>query len=288
MSVEPVSHRFRSQTLDLHYVEWGDRDRPTLILQHGGNDHARSWDRLARALSDRFRVVAPDLRGHGDSGWSSDGNYSVNACVYDLRALYRALGVETAAIIGHSFGGMVASRYAGLYPETVRHMVVIEGLGLSRGWVETWLATPVEQRLLAYFEQIDTALATEARPYARIEDVAARLRAHNPRLSSELALHLAGHATRLGPDGMLRWKFDLRFRARAPIDLSTEERRRLRWRIDAPVLLIDGSESPLAGPAEAYTEFRDARRLLVEGAGHWVQHDGFDEVAAACREFLGA
>ena len=80
----PTSQTFISQRLRLHYLDWGNRWKPPLVLVHGGRDHARSWDWVAEQLRDDYHVVAMDHRGHGDSDWVSDGNYSANDMVYDL------------------------------------------------------------------------------------------------------------------------------------------------------------------------------------------------------------
>ena len=66
----PTSHRFVSQRLDLHYLNWGNPGAPLLVLVHGGRDHARNWDWVAQALRYDWHIICPDLRGHGDSAWS--------------------------------------------------------------------------------------------------------------------------------------------------------------------------------------------------------------------------
>ena len=75
----PTSHSFVSQRLRLHYNDWGNAGAPPLLLQHGGRDHSRSWDWVARELRRDWRVIAPDLRGHGDSAWSPNGTYAMGA-----------------------------------------------------------------------------------------------------------------------------------------------------------------------------------------------------------------
>ena len=67
MMAEPADRFYESQGLRLHYVDWGNETAPPLILIHGGLDHCRNWDAIARELQPHFHVVAPDLRGHGDS-----------------------------------------------------------------------------------------------------------------------------------------------------------------------------------------------------------------------------
>src|ERR1700712_6060227 len=125
----PTSNSFISQRLRLNYVDWGNPDAPPLILQHGGRDHCRSWDWVADELRHDWHVIAPDLRGHGDSAWSPEGHYQMDAFVYDFAQLVHTLGHEQVTIIAHSLGGNVATRFTGLYPEKVRKLVNIEGLG---------------------------------------------------------------------------------------------------------------------------------------------------------------
>src|SRR5262249_36358744 len=73
----PTSHYFYSQRLKLHYVDWGNPEKPPLLLIHGGRDHARNWDWVAEDLRRDFHIVAPDLRGHGDSQWAVGGSYAM-------------------------------------------------------------------------------------------------------------------------------------------------------------------------------------------------------------------
>lgn len=129
----PTSHFFTSLRTRLHYLDWGNPSAPTLILVHGGFDHARSWDWTARALSRDYHVITPDLRGHGDSGWSPDGSYMMGNFIYDLAQLVDLLDRPPVTIVGHSLGGAISLRYAGLFPDKLRKLVAIEGLGLSPG-----------------------------------------------------------------------------------------------------------------------------------------------------------
>src|SRR5688572_10530996 len=112
---DPVSRYYTSIRLKLHYLDWGNAGAPPLILLHGGRDHAHNWDGVARALRDEYHVIAPDLRGHGDSEWSPDASYSLVSHVHDLAELIDQLGLAPLPVVAHSFGGMVTMRYAGLY-----------------------------------------------------------------------------------------------------------------------------------------------------------------------------
>ena len=116
----PASHNFVSQRLRLHYVDWGNPHAPLLILLHGGRDHCRNWDWLAAELREDWHIIAPDLRGHGDSDHSPDGRYTMDAYVYDLAQLIHQQSTTPVSIIAHSLGGSIAVRYAGIYPEFVK------------------------------------------------------------------------------------------------------------------------------------------------------------------------
>jgi pimeloyl-ACP methyl ester carboxylesterase len=83
----PTSNTFISQRLRLHYVDWGNADKPPLLLVHGGRDHCRSWDWTAEALREDWHIIALDHRGHGDSQWTDDGNYRTMDLVYDVAQL---------------------------------------------------------------------------------------------------------------------------------------------------------------------------------------------------------
>ena len=125
----PTSRIYFSQRLRLHYVDWGNPTAPPLLLVHGGRDHCRNWDWVATALRRDWHVLAPDLRGHGDSQWSPDGNYSTSAYIYDLDQLIHQQELAPVTIVAHSLGGNIAIRYTGVFPEKVRKLVAIEGLG---------------------------------------------------------------------------------------------------------------------------------------------------------------
>ena len=83
----PTSRIYFSQRLRLHYVDWGNASAPPLMLLHGGRDHCRNWDWVAAALRDEYHIIAPDLRGHGDSAWSASGHYTMANYIYDLAQL---------------------------------------------------------------------------------------------------------------------------------------------------------------------------------------------------------
>ena len=126
----PTSHSYFSQRLRLHYLDWGNDDGADMLLIHGVHDHCHSWDWLAQSLRDRFHVVAPDLRGHGDSEWTLGSPYSYLEYVQDIAQLVQQRHLAPLTLVSHSLGGTIASIFAGTYPEFVSRLVIIEGVGL--------------------------------------------------------------------------------------------------------------------------------------------------------------
>src|SRR5256885_2169085 len=146
----PTSHTFFSQRLRLHYVDWGNPTKPPLVMLHGGRDHCRNWDWAAEALRDDWHILAPDLRGHGDSAWSTDGSYAIAGYIYDLAQLVHQQRLAPVTIIAHSLGGQIALRYAGIYPDTVARLVAIEGLGPSPAQLEKVSTRTIVERMDAW------------------------------------------------------------------------------------------------------------------------------------------
>src|SRR5262245_37926997 len=106
MVTEPQQRFYESQRLRLSYWTWGEDSRPPLFLVHGGRDHARTWDQVAEAFARDYYVIAPDLRGHGDSEWVHGGHYATIDHIPDLTKLIDMHG-GSAPVIGHSFGGSI-------------------------------------------------------------------------------------------------------------------------------------------------------------------------------------
>jgi len=268
-------HTFLSQRLRLHYLAWGDAAAPAVILVHGGRDHARAWDDVAQALAAKYRVIVPDLRGHGDSQWADAGSYTMPCFMYDLVALIRELKLDQVSLVGHSLGGNIVLRTAGLYPELVRRAVSIEGLGPSPQQAQDMAAKPVEARLRGWIDEQRQLEVRTPRTYATLEDALARMQAQNPHLNPAQASHLTQHGVRPAAGGGYVWKYDPYLRSWPPIDLSRDEIRTLWGRITCPVLLVYGAASWASNPGVdgRALAFRNATVASVEGAGHWVHHD---------------
>jgi pimeloyl-ACP methyl ester carboxylesterase len=284
-SPAPQARFYQSQGLTLHYTDWGNAAAPPLILIHGGLDQSRSWDQVALSLRTNFHVIAPDLRGHGDSDWASGSSYSLADHVYDLTCMMTSLGLEKAAIVGHSMGGMVSLVYAGAFPEKVSRLAVLDG-------VTNFPARkikPIEARIAEWIAVLDKTAWRKTHRYASVADAAERMRARNARLTRKQAMHLATHALKQDADGSYIWKFDPYLRAPAPYRLSLQDHIALWSGIACPTLLVAGGESFLPDPEKAGVlgHFRQAELVRIEGAGHWLQHDKPAEVIDVLKTFLG-
>lgn len=284
----PVSHSFTSLRQRLHYVEWGEPDAPVLLLVHGGRDHARSWDWTAEALAKDWRVIAPDLRGHGDSAWTSDGQYSMEAYVYDLAQLIDQIGVTPVTIVSHSMGGNIALRYTGAYPDRVRRLVAIEGLGPSPKTRAELDAKGMPARLKKWIEEAQKASGRTPRRYASIDDALTRMMEQNTHLTPDQARHLTIHGVNRNEDGTWSWKFDPYLNLWPPADTSAAAMDQLWGAITCPVLLMYGADSWASNPERdgRLAPFRDARVVEYANAGHWLHHDQFDRFIADVKAFL--
>ena len=284
----PTSHSFMSQRLKLHYMAWGDPAAPPLLLLHGGRDHCRSWDWVAERLCDRYRIIAPDLRGHGDSAWSPDGDYSMMAYLYDLAQLIHQLNLAPLTLIAHSLGGNIALRYAGLYPENISRLVSIEGMGPSPKMIVEREKTPVSDRWRGWIDAKRKASGRLPRRYASFDEALARMKAENGYLTDDQARHLAAHGISQNEDGTYSWKFDNYLRIWGPLDLQPDQISGLWESITCPTLLCYGEKSWASNPeADGRAKhFRNARTVSFPDAGHWLHHDRFEMFMDEVEGFL--
>jgi pimeloyl-ACP methyl ester carboxylesterase len=284
----PTSHSYFSQRLRLHYVDWGNAAAPPLLLVHGGRDHCRNWDWVAQALRDDYHIVAPDLRGHGDSEWMRGGTYRTSEYVYDIAQLLHQTRLTPVTIISHSLGGMISLRYAGVYPENVVKLVAIEGLGYPPDMLAKHANKRPHHRMQDWIDALREISGRVPRRYASLEEALRRMQQANPHLTAEQARHLTIHGANQNEDGTYSWKFDNYVRIDPPSGLEAEDTHELWSRITAPTLLVRGTESWASDPDEdgRAAHFQNARVLNVEGAGHWAHHDQLEVFLSEVRAFL--
>ena len=286
----PTSHSYFSQRLRLHYVDWGNADAPPLLLVHGGRDHCRNWDWLAEALREEWHIIAPDLRGHGDSQWMIGGSYGLSEYVYDIAQLLHQTKHQPITIIGHSLGGAISLQYAALYPEAVRKLIAIEGLGWPPDRVKDREDKPSEERITEWVDFTRSISGRAARRYPSIEEAFQRMQEANPHLTPDQAQHLTIHGVNQNEDGTYSWKYDNYTRIRAPFGFPESERQKLWQRITCATLLVRGTESWASDPEidGRAQNFQNAQFANIEGAGHWVHHDKLTEFKLLAQEFLAA
>ena len=285
----PTSHTYFSQRLRLHYVDWGNPDAPPMILIHGGRDHCRNWDWVAEAFRHDYHIIAPDLRGHGDSQWMLGGSYNQMDYVYDIAQLLNQKEMSDVTVIGHSLGGSISLMYTSLYPDRVKKLVSIEGMGPPPSMLEERVNKPMDERIHFWMDDLRKLSGRQVRRYPNLEDAFQRMQTENPHLSEDQARHLTVHGSNQNEDGTYSWKFDNYVRTFPPFGLPIEDTWALFKNITCSTLLVRGLESWAGDP------IRDGRienfdcPLEVEAfpdAGHWVHHDQLDPFIERVRTFL--
>lgn len=281
------SHFLALRGLRHHVRTWGDPQAPRMFLLHGWMDVSASFQFLVDAFSRDWHVIAPDWRGFGLTEWAPDG-YWFPEYYADLEALLDHYQSGAAArLVGHSMGGVIASVYAGIRPDRVARLVSLEGLGLARH-------TP--DRAPARYAQWLDGLKVQPgfRPYRSFDEVAARLKKNNPRLTDERAAFLARHWAKPLETGEVVLVSDPRHKLPNPYLFRIEEAIACWRRITAPVLLVSGQLSEMAARmkdtseqlAERRGAFRDRREIVLEGAGHMMHHDQPQRLARLIEDFL--
>jgi pimeloyl-ACP methyl ester carboxylesterase len=266
--------------LRVHYVEWGAPDAPPVVLLHGLRSYARTWEPVATALADRYRIIALDHRGRGDSAWDPAGDYSTGAYVSDLEQLAGSLALERFTLVGHSMGGTNAIVYAARNPGRVR-LLAVEDIG------------PGSSASGAGAERVRRELAQTPREFAAIAEARAYWRGVRPDISDAALESRVENTLRRLPDGRWAWKFDLDGIARARLDPDPARHVDLWPHVEGlrcPVLVIRGARSDFLSAATC-AEMAARQPLLcwteVAAAGHYVHDDNLAAYLAALRDFLG-
>ena len=225
---------------------------------------------------------------HGDSQWSPDGNYEMSSFVYDLAQLIHQLNLAPVTIVAHSMGGNIALRYTGLYPENVRRLVAIEGLGHSPAVQAERDAIGIQKRFRQWIEDKRNASGRLHRRYQTLDAALDRMKAENTYLTDEQARHLTIHGASRNEDGTWSWKFDNYLNIWAAFDMPREDLHAIWNAITCPVLMLYGANSWASNPGKdgRISHFSSARVVEYENAGHWLHHDQFDRFMADLRAFL--
>lgn len=282
----PQSRKLQLGTgLGCHILEWGDGDH-TVVLIHGFLDNAWGWQPVVdAALSAGLHVVAPDMRGHGDSDWVGPGGYyHFVDYLADLHELVAEVGRARVSLVGHSMGGSIAAYYAGAFPERVHRLALLEGLGPPES------KEPMPARVATWLAAWKRVRERSPRSYAGVEEAAARLVEHDPLASAEMARFLAEKGTTAALGGRVRFKHDPLHATPGPYGFSLAVAEQFWRRVRCPTLLVTAAESHMRhSPSEEARRikcFTHARRAVVEGAGHMMQRHQPKKVGELVRNFL--
>ena len=273
--------------LTYHVVEWdGPADR-TFVLVHGFSDLGRGWEPVAELLAPHGRVIAPDLRGHGDSDRvGAGGYYHFMDYVADLDDVIARCATGEVVLVGHSMGGSIAGYWAGTRPDRLARLVLLEGLGppdlaavdpvaRTAMWIDAWKAARTKPAFRA-MASIDIAIA--------------RLRKNDPRLDETTARRLAEVGTRAVTGG-ITWKHDPLHMTGGPYVYRLAVASEFWRRVTCPVLVVDGAESTLNLPhverAARRAMFAHCRHVVVPDAGHALQRHQPAHVARLILEHAG-
>ncbi|WP_313804722.1 alpha/beta hydrolase [Sphingobium sp.] len=270
-----------------HMLIWGDPSAPPLLLVHGLLDHAHNWDWIAAALADRFHIMAPDLRGHGDSDWTGPASYSLANHVMDLADIVHALDLRDIRLVGHSLGGQLALRLAATYADRVQSLFIIEGVELPIVRDQREAAQPYPARLRQWIEGERQNRQRSPRTYASFAEAQARMAGHNPGIDADTIAHLTRHGVVALADGGWRWKYDDACRQRAPEDAHGIELDEILSAIACPTLLAYGERSWIpVPPSDRLARIRDHRLIHFPDVGHWLHHQSRDAFLAVLTDFL--
>jgi lipase len=257
--------------MELHLHEWGDPSAPPIVCLHGVNAHGRRYRKLAEErLADRFRVLAPDLRGHGYSDW--DPPWTIATHAHDVLETLDAAGVQRAVWLGHSFGGRLVTEISALAPARVERAILLD---------PALQILPHVGRDFAERERADHA-------YASPEDaIEARLEGGAPTPRSFLEEEMHEHLVRQ-EDGRYRFRYCQSTVVSLYGELVTPPPP--PETLQAPTLLLYADEFGLVrdDQVEAYRRALGNRlRVVTVPGGHMVYWDAWDETAAAIDAFLG-
>jgi esterase len=259
-----------------HFLEWGDRDAPPIVLLHGGHQSAHSWDLVSLHLAQHYHVLALDQRGHGDSEWARDVEYTNDAMSLDALAFLDAMGLEKPILIGHSMGGRNSMLLTRRDPSRLRALVTVDvGPELS----ERGRAT------IAGFVQ-------ENQEFENLEHFVENVRKYDPYRPREHIERTVRYNMLQRADGKFVSKCDSNprrlgiVRGQGPLENITLED---AVSFHLPVLVVRGERSNILAP-DAAERFRDAlpngRLVTVPNCGHNVHGQNTLGFIDALKEFL--
>lgn len=266
------TRRIANGPIGLHVREWGAPDAPALVLLHGLRGYSGTWRVLASSLADRWRMIALDARGRGESDWDPERNYYTDAYLSDLETVVDALGLDRFLLLGHSLGGTTSYCYA------AKHAARLMGLIVEDITAGSSTAGAGSERIKREMAALPTAFPgwTEARTYWRA------LRSNVGDAAIEERLY---ESMRAEADGTIVWRYDAAGIAAtrvAPDPARTVDLHPVIEAIRVPTLVIRGGRSDFCDLAKVQ-EFEARNPALthatVAEASHYV-HDDAPEIFA--------
>lgn len=259
--------------MNFHYLEWGTPGQPVILMLHGGGQQAHSWDFISLPLSEQYHILALDQRGHGDSDWAADGDYSIEAHQADLDGFVAALGLRDFHLIGHSMGGRNSYVWASRHPAILRSLVIVDTgpVAQSRG-----------RNRIQNFRELPDELDS-------FEEFAARVQEYTGR-SREQTLGALQYSIRQRPDGKWSWKYDkaLRTPGRQAPAWSESQLWDAVSKIDCPTLITRGGDSDIFAD-ETMRRMQQViphcAAVTIPAAGHLVAGDNPAAFLAAIQNF---
>ena len=273
--VEPLDKEVTVSGFRLHYLEWGTEGKqPSILLLHGALQQAHTWDSVALALCEDYHVLALDARGHGDSQWAPDGDYSPDAHQRDLDGFLDALGLDQFVMVGHSMGGRNGYVFASRRPEKVKALTIVDTGPDSQ---------PAGRARIQRFRELPDELDTYQEFATRIQEYTGRSR---QRVSGALKYNI-----RQRPDGKWTWKYDKLLRSPGYSPGSWPARK--LWdclaRLQCPTLIVRGEQSDIF-PTDVLDRMLQvipqSTSAVVPEAGHLVAGDNPAGFLKALRPLL--
>lgn len=273
------THHLQVNGLRLLCREWGRTEAPALVLLHGLRGFSGTWRALAAALSNRYRLIAFDQRGRGDSDWDPHRNYYTDAYLSDLESVVDQLELQRFGLLGHSMGGTTSYVYADRHPERLAALVIED---IAPG---SSASGPGAQRIVREMQALPSSFASwaEARAYWGV------LR---PSLSTAAIEQRLLESMREGPAGRIVWRYDaegIRATRIAPDPSRSVDLWPVIERIKTPTLIIHGGRSDFC-PASTVTALcsrnPNFRAVSVAAAGHYVHDDAPEAFLTHVGEFL--
>ncbi len=269
--------------LRYHVRRWGRSGAPKLMMVHGWMDLAATFEPVAARLAGRFEVLIPDWRGFGETEWPPDGYWFADY-VADLDALAEHYSPDQPILLaGHSMGAQAASLYAGLRPDRVARLAILDGLFLPDGDP----AKIVRAYRLWLKAQRDPPSAPT---YDSFDALAERVRKHHPKLDDETSGFIARCWGVQSADGRVRLRSDPKHIINMPRTYRQSESDAIWSNITAPTLFIDAGDSPLAkmlGEEETLrrrSHFSDQKTIVLDDVGHMMHFEAPQGLATALQD----